>query len=51
MEQGKDDYAELARQVQAVIRDNKRFLERMQDDEFAPDQEDEPEESEELPVI
>ncbi|HEY5974553.1 MAG TPA: hypothetical protein VIU41_07405 [Geobacteraceae bacterium] len=51
MEHGKDEYADLARQVQAVIKDNKRFLDRMLDDEFAPDQEDEQEEREELPVI
>ncbi len=44
---------ELTRQIREVIKDNRKFLERIMDDDFEPEEELSPsvEEDEELPVI
>ena len=44
MSNGTDDLEELSKEIRKIISDNKKFIERVMDDEFEPE---EPESSEE----
>lgn len=43
---GKEDMAELAREIERLIADNRKFLERVMDDGFEPEEEEDGEDEE-----
>jgi IMP cyclohydrolase len=45
MDTEKDELVELSREIKKIISENKKFLDRVMDDEFEPDEETEEDEA------
>jgi hypothetical protein len=46
MDTGKNELEELGNEIQRIIRENEKFLSRVMDDDFEPEERDEEEEEE-----